>query len=81
MGNTHSVERGLRSPARVADVLRHSVGAAATVAEELFEARRPAVARRLWREERRTETVAAALLRGECSRNLRSLSLVTCRTR
>ena len=61
MGNTHSVSVDLRSPARVAGVLRRSVGAAAAVAEDLFEARRPAVARRLSREEWRTETVAAAL--------------------
>ena len=61
MGNTHSVSVDLRSPARVAGVLRRSVGAAAAVAEDLFEARRPAVARRLSREEGRTETVAAAL--------------------
>lgn len=61
MGNTHSVSVDLRSPARVAGVLRHSVSAAAAVAQDLFEVRRPAVARRLSREERRTETVAAAL--------------------
>ena len=61
MGNTHSVSVDLWSPARVAGVLRRSVGAAAAVAEDLFEARRPAVTRRLSREERRTETVAAAL--------------------
>jgi PAS domain-containing protein len=51
----------LLSPARVAGVLRRSVGAATAIAQDLFEARRPAVARRLSGEERRTETVAAAL--------------------